>query len=47
MEKLIGLSPAARSEMGKRGRGKVEREFDEQIVIRKYLEAIAQVLPRR
>ena len=40
MEQMLLLSPEARSEMGRRGREKVEREFDEQIVIGKYLEAI-------
>lgn len=40
MEQMLLLSPEMRSEMGRRGREKVEREFDEQIVIRKYLEAI-------
>ena len=40
MEQMLLLSPEARSEMGRRGREKVEREFDEQIVISKYLDAI-------
>jgi glycosyltransferase involved in cell wall biosynthesis len=40
MEQMLLLSPEVRSEMGRRGREKVEREFDEQIVIGKYLEAI-------
>lgn len=44
MEQMIALTPAARSEMGRQSRAKVEREFDEQIVIEKYLEAIATVL---
>jgi hypothetical protein len=33
--------------MGLRGREKMEAEFDEQIVIRKYLAAIEHVLLRR
>lgn len=40
IEKIITLSPEEREVMGLRGRGKVEREFDEQIVIGKYLAAI-------
>ena len=33
--------------MGLRSRAKMEAEFDEQIVIRKYLAAIEEVLARR
>lgn len=44
MERMIALSPEARTEMGRRGREKVERQFDEQIVIRKYLETIAEIV---
>lgn len=40
MERMIALSPDEQAEMGRRGRDKMEREFDEQIVIRKYLEAV-------
>lgn len=40
---IIALDAAARAEMGRRGRDKVEREFDEKIVIRKYLEAIQEI----
>jgi glycosyltransferase involved in cell wall biosynthesis len=40
MEKMLSLSSEQRSEMGKRGRAKMESEFDEQIVIRKYLASI-------
>jgi glycosyltransferase involved in cell wall biosynthesis len=40
MENMLSLTFEARAVMGKRGREKVEREFDEKIVIRKYLEAI-------
>ncbi len=47
MEQIIALSSAARTAMGIRGREKVEREFDEQIVIGKYLAAIAEALARR
>ena len=40
MEQMLTLSPEQRSEMGRRGRAKMEAEFDEQIVIKKYLAAI-------
>ena len=43
MEWMIDLSPNKRKEMGKKGREKMEREFDENIVIRKYLNAIEEV----
>lgn len=46
MEWMISLSSGARTEMGRRSREKVEREFDEKIVIGKYLEAIAEGLAR-
>ena len=44
LERMIELSPAARAEMGRRGRGKMEREFDEQIVIDRYLTTIREIL---
>jgi glycosyltransferase involved in cell wall biosynthesis len=44
MERITRMSHAERALMGLRGREKVEREFDEQIVIRKYLEAIEATL---
>ena len=40
MERMLSLTHEQRSEMGLRGRKKMEAEFDEQIVIRKYLAAI-------
>jgi glycosyltransferase involved in cell wall biosynthesis len=40
IERIIGLSPQERSDMGRAGRAKMEREFDEAFVINKYLEAI-------
>lgn len=43
MERMIGLSDDERTEMGRRGREKVEREFDEQFVIDAYLKAIREV----
>lgn len=44
MEQMLSLSHDQREEMGKRGRAKMEAEFDEQIVIKKYLEAIATIV---
>ncbi|MBZ0094081.1 MAG: glycosyltransferase, partial [Sulfuricella sp.] len=43
MEQMIGLSADKRTEMGKRGREKVEREFDEQLVIDAYLRTIREI----
>ena len=43
MEQLVKLTPEARHEMGRQGRQKMEREFDEKIVIGKYLAAIAAI----
>jgi len=43
---LLELSGEQRAEMGRRGREKVEREFDEKIVIDKYLAAIAEIANR-
>ena len=40
MEKMINLSPEERTAMGKAGREKMMREFDEKIVIKKYLDVI-------
>jgi glycosyltransferase involved in cell wall biosynthesis len=44
MELMISMSQTEREAMGLRGREKVEREFDEKIVIDKYLSAIEAVL---
>jgi len=43
MARMIELSPEARDLMGKAGRKKIEREFDEKVVIRRYLETLAQL----
>lgn len=40
MEEMLGQEPAARSAMGRRGREKVEREFDQAMVVKAYLEAL-------
>jgi glycosyltransferase involved in cell wall biosynthesis len=44
MEKVACLSPDDRREMGRKGRVKIEREFDEAIVIKKYLDAVNTIL---
>ena len=40
MEKIINLSEKERKMMGRKGREKIVKEFDEEIVIRKYIEII-------
>jgi glycosyltransferase involved in cell wall biosynthesis len=40
MEAMLRLDPVERQAMGARGREKVEREFDQQIVVDAYLEAL-------
>jgi glycosyltransferase involved in cell wall biosynthesis len=47
MERMLSLSPEQRSEIGKRGRAKMEVEFDEQIVIGKYLSVIEKIRAQR
>ena len=44
MERIIQLNDAQLHEMGRCGREKMELQFDEQIVIQKYLEAISRNL---
>jgi len=46
MRRMIELTPSERSGMGCEGRKKVERQFDEQIVIAKYLKAIGELSQR-
>jgi glycosyltransferase involved in cell wall biosynthesis len=41
IEKMLLLSAEQRTEMGLRGREKIEREFDEKVVIGKYLRVLA------
>lgn len=43
IEMFMGLTPAEKEEMGKRSRIKVLQQFDERIVINKYLEALDQL----
>ncbi len=40
MERMIGLSPEERAAMGASARIKVEREFDQSLVVKSYLEAL-------
>lgn len=47
MEQMIALSPEQRAEMGRRGREKMERQFDEKIVIQKYLDTIREIIDRK
>ena len=47
LERMMTLPHEARIEMGRRGRAKMEREFDEQIVINSYLEVIEEILEPR
>ncbi len=44
MEKMLNLSEEDRIKMGKAGREKIIKEFDEKIVIEKYLKAIKEVI---
>jgi glycosyltransferase involved in cell wall biosynthesis len=44
MNKMLLLSEDQRTLMGKKGRLKMEQEFDEKIVIQKYVQAIDLVL---
>ena len=44
MEKMLNLSFNERNTMGKAGREKIVKEFDEKIVIEKYLKAIESIL---
>ncbi len=46
MEKMLSLTQGQRTEMGLRGRAKMVAEFDEQIVIQKYLATIESILKR-
>lgn len=44
MEKMITMTHEERKEMGKKGREKILHEFDERLVIEKYLESINNIL---
>jgi len=43
MIRMVKLTPDQRTCMGASGRAKVVREFDEDIVVKKYLSAIRQI----
>ncbi len=47
MEKMLNLSEDKRKAMGKAGRQKITNQFDENIVIKKYLKIISQILKKR
>ena len=47
MEMMYLLSPAERIEMGKKGRQKMIKEFDKQIVIKNYLDAINEIFNQK
>ena len=44
LERMLSLSCEQRAEMGRKGREKMQHEFDEQIVIRRYLEVIDEIV---
>ncbi len=44
MQKMMQLSAEERELMGKKGREKVKREFDEKLVIQKYMQAIEEII---
>lgn len=44
IEKMMNLSEAKRKKMGQKGREKILKEFNEEIVIRKYLNSIIKIL---
>ena len=44
MEKMLLILPEQRIEMGKKGRQKIIKEFDKQLVVNAYLKAIDQIL---
>jgi glycosyltransferase involved in cell wall biosynthesis len=46
LEKFLALSPGQREVMGRRGRAKIEQQFDEQIVISNYAAVLKNILPR-
>ena len=44
MRKFLALSAGERAEMGRRGREKMEREFDRKLVTRAYMDEVRQIL---
>jgi len=47
LERMLSLSSEQRAEMGRKGREKMQLEFDEQIVIRRYLEVIDEIVKNK
>ena len=47
MEQMMLLTPDQRIAMGQRGREKMERQFDERVVVQKYLAAIGNALVKK
>jgi glycosyltransferase involved in cell wall biosynthesis len=47
MEQIINMEPAKRTDMGLQARAKVEREFDEQLVVSAYLKAVSELIRRK
>ena len=47
MEQMFLLTPDRRHAMGLRGREKMERQFDERVVIQKYLAAVGDALVKK
>jgi glycosyltransferase involved in cell wall biosynthesis len=47
MHAMLSLSVAERAVMGAAGRNKMELQFDEKIVIGKYLQAVGELLGKR
>ena len=47
MMKVLQMDPAERQAMGQRGREKMEREFDERLVIKRYLEIVSMIAATR
>ena len=44
---FVGLAPEERLRMGRAGRAKMEREFDERIVLNSYADLLTQWMPAR
>lgn len=44
IERILMLSDAEREDMGRKGREKMQREFDEKIIIKRYLDVMDEVL---
>jgi glycosyltransferase involved in cell wall biosynthesis len=47
MKRFLALSPAAQRAMGAAGRTKMEREYDQRLVVEAYREALDLVIARR